>query len=188
MNLNALRLSALMGALVLTLGLGQTALAGPNGDRDHTRNHQNQQVSEYRKKRDSGHDYRRGYSRRDGYRDRRHDGGRKYYGKRHHDRGHHYGKRRDDHRYYYGKRYKGKGNHYGWKAPYTKKGKHYGHKVACHRVSRHGYWGGRPAKIGGLKCFDRYGRAYIKRGSHRVIQYYPPRFVFRGDGFSFNWR
>lgn len=197
-----LKVAALMGALFLTLGLGQTALAGQNGDRDQVRKYQHSQSGEYRGHRDSGHrdsghDYRRGDSRhqqgghhvqRDrrysfgqhhSYRQRHFYGQRRHYHKPRHGQGRHYG---------WTSPHVNKGKHYGWTAPYVNRGRHQGHQVACQRVTRHGYWGGRPAQIAGLKCFDRYGRAYIKPGSHRVLRYYPQRFVFRGDQFSFAWR
>jgi len=83
--------------------------------------------------------------------------------------------------------------HQGQKRHHQPHGQAYGYygrypAASCHRVSRDGYWRGRPAQIGGLKCFDRYGRAYIKQGSHRLLRYYAPGFVFSGPNFSFYWR
>jgi len=42
----------------------------------------------------------------------------------------------------------------------------------CHKVSKHGYYHGRKAKIGGTMCYDRYGDPYIVQGSRYVIHYY----------------
>ena len=180
-----LKVVALMGALFLsfTLGFGQTALAGQNGERDHVRKYQYSQSGEYRGHRYSGHqvqrDRRHSYGQHHSYRQRHTYGQRHYYQKPRHGHGKHYG---------WVAPHVNKGKHYGWTAPYVNQGRHQGHQVACQRVTRHGYWHGRPAQIAGLKCFDRYGRAYIKPGSHRVLRYYPQRFVFRGDQFSFAWR
>lgn len=42
----------------------------------------------------------------------------------------------------------------------------------CRKVSKHGYYHGREAKIGGTMCYDRYGEPYIVQGSRYVIHYY----------------
>ena len=125
----------------------------------------------------------------------RHDGNQTYWKQQsakyghydRHGRKHESRKRYGDHgRYghyrYYGQkpRHKPQGHAYGSYGRYPAN--------ACQRVAKHGYWHGRAAKIGGLRCFDRYGRAYIKPGSHHVIRYYAPGFVFSGPGFSFYWR
>ena len=107
---------------------------------------------------------------------RKHD--RKYEGHKHQGHGH------KSHKHY---------GHQGYKRHHQPYGQAYGYygrypAASCHRVSRDGYWRGRPAQIGGLKCFDRYGRAYIKQGSHRLLRYYAPGFVFSGPNFSFYWR
>ncbi len=51
--------------------------------------------------------------------------------------------------------------------------KHHQRRVeACHAVTYRDYVQGRPALIGATQCYDGYGRAYIVRGSGRVIQWY----------------
>ncbi len=42
----------------------------------------------------------------------------------------------------------------------------------CHAVSKIGYDDGREARIGGTRCYDEYGEAYIVPGSRYVIDYY----------------
>ena len=42
----------------------------------------------------------------------------------------------------------------------------------CHKVSKHSYYHGREARIGGTQCYDRYGDPYIVSGSRYVIDYY----------------
>lgn len=44
--------------------------------------------------------------------------------------------------------------------------------ASCQRVSRRGYWHGRPALIGGRECIDRRGYAYIPSNSRYLIRYY----------------
>lgn len=46
------------------------------------------------------------------------------------------------------------------------------HPRPCHRVIRTEIHYGRLAKIGGVMCYDRYGRAYIVRGSRHAIHFY----------------
>jgi hypothetical protein len=44
---------------------------------------------------------------------------------------------------------------------------------ACHATYKDGYdYHGRPARIGGTMCYDRFGRAYIVPGSRYVIRYH----------------
>ncbi len=47
----------------------------------------------------------------------------------------------------------------------------YGHSKKCHKVVTKGYWRGHPAKIGGIQCYDRYGRGYIADSSRYLIKY-----------------
>ena len=42
---------------------------------------------------------------------------------------------------------------------------------ACHPVYKHGYWHGRPAKVGGTMCYNRYGNGYVVSGSRYLIHY-----------------
>jgi hypothetical protein len=44
--------------------------------------------------------------------------------------------------------------------------------AGCHSVSKTGYDDGRKAEIGGTRCYDEYGDAYIVPGSRYVVQYY----------------
>ena len=54
-----------------------------------------------------------------------------------------------------------------------KKGHGYqSHRPRCEGVFKRGRWHGRPAKVGGTRCFDRYGNGYIVQGSRYLIHYY----------------
>ncbi len=44
--------------------------------------------------------------------------------------------------------------------------------ASCQRVSKRGYWHGRPALIGGSECLDSRGYAYIAPNSRYLIQYH----------------
>jgi len=54
------------------------------------------------------------------------------------------------------------------------RGRHSGYYSdgGCHKVSKHGYYHGREARIGGTQCYDSYGNPYIVRGTRYVIEYY----------------
>ncbi len=82
---------------------------------------------------------------------------------KHHNHKHDYGNYRDS-------------DHYPWR--YDKRGYKRHVKVHrfhggydCHPVKKKGYFHGRPAKVGGTMCYDRYGNAYIAKGSRYVIKY-----------------
>ena len=68
-------------------------------------------------------------------------------------------------------------DHYPWR--YDKRGykrhvkvhRYHGGGYDCHPVKKKGYFHGRPAKIGGTMCYDRYGNGYIAKGSRYVIKY-----------------
>jgi len=70
----------------------------------------------------------------------------------HHASRHHYG----DHARHHGR------SHHGYRG-----GRHH-----CRKVSKHGYWHGRPARIQGTMCYDRYGNPYIVPGSRSLLDYY----------------
>lgn len=42
---------------------------------------------------------------------------------------------------------------------------------ACHPVSKHGSWHGRPAKVGGTMCYNGHGQGYVVSGSRYLIHY-----------------
>lgn len=110
--------------------------------------------------------------------------------KKHHKHGHHkkghykHDRGYDDYGYRHGKHH-GKrdyGNyrdsdHYGWR--YDKRGykrhvkvhRYHGGGYDCHPVKKKGYFHGRPAKVGGTMCYDRYGNGYIAKGSRYLIKY-----------------
>jgi len=77
--------------------------------------------------------------------------------------GHHGGHHRDRHHSRHG------GHH---RRGHSSSHSGYHRERGCHRVSRHGYYHGREARIGGTQCYDRYGNPYIVRGSRYVIEYY----------------
>ena len=107
----------------------------------------------------------------DHYRSPRHHG---YKSRRHHgykSRRHHGYKSRRHHGYKY--RYRGHrgGYKFRYRGGYGRRG-HGGYSRSCHKVSKHGYYHGRKARIGGTMCYGRHGKAYIVRGSRYVIDYY----------------
>jgi len=51
-------------------------------------------------------------------------------------------------------------------------GRREGHGRGCESVSKHGTWEGREARIGGTRCYDRYGEAYVVPGSRYLIESY----------------
>ncbi len=42
---------------------------------------------------------------------------------------------------------------------------------ACHPVQLFGYHHGQRALLGGILCYDRHGRAFVLRGTRRVLRY-----------------
>ena len=109
----------------------------------------------------SGHRYRDGYR---GYRHVRHDryG---YRGKRH---------RYRDHRRHR-KGYRHRSRHIPYVSVpirrYARPARRYASRD-CHSVWKQGRWRGRPAKVGGLMCYNRHGGSYIVSGSKYLIHYY----------------
>lgn len=76
-----------------------------------------------------------------------------------------------------GDRYGHRGGHHSRYDGYRDSGYRGGHsgyrsEGDCHQVSKHGYYHGREARIGGTQCYDSYGNPYIVRGSRYVIEYY----------------
>lgn len=113
-----------------------------------------------------------------GYRDQRrgyaprHRTGRPY--ARGYDRGYDRGYRRGYRSGHDDRGYSGHGRRGGYSSQYDR-GRGHGYQSRGHRceqVYKHGRWHGRPAKIGGTRCFDRYGNAYIVQGSRYLIDYY----------------
>ena len=92
---------------------------------------------------------------------RRHYGGHHSYRRPHH-RSHNQGYYRKPHRSYYNHS-DGRRGHRNYSS--------YGAQP-CHPVNKEGRWHGRPAKIGGTMCYNRYGKGYIASGSRYLIHYY----------------
>lgn len=132
-----------LSAFALSLAVSSDAAADRGEDRQNDRYQSQQNNYEYDRRRDNDRSNDRSYDRRRGD-DRRngyHDGGRRH----------------------------GHGDR--WRAHNHGNGYAYGRGKQCHRVVTKGYWGGRPAKIGGVQCYDRHGRGYIADSSRYLIKY-----------------
>jgi len=69
--------------------------------------------------------------------------------------------------------HRGHGGHHGSRhGGHGHDARHGGYGYDCRKVSKHGYYHGRKARIGGTMCYDRYGDPYIVQGSRYVIDYY----------------
>ena len=116
----------------------------------------------------SGYRYRDGYR---GYRHVRHDRHR-YRGKRYGYRDYNY--RYRDHRRHR-KGYRSRTRYIPYVSVpsrrYSRPARRYASRD-CHSVWKQGRWRGRPAKVGGLMCYNRHGESYIVRDSKYLIHYY----------------
>lgn len=59
-----------------------------------------------------------------------------------------------------------------WSAPYQpRRWRAAPRHRACHPVRLFGYHHGQRALLGGILCYDRHGRAFVLRGTRRVLRY-----------------
>ena len=126
------------------------------------------------------HGYKRGYKRgyRHGYKHGAHHGYKSDYWRHGHKPYAHkpYSHKPYSHKpHIHGKPYGHPGHGYKPKAHYGDRHYHRHHRPpqrACHAFTKKGVWKGHPAKVGGTRCYDDYGKPYVVKGSRHLIHYY----------------
>ena len=88
------------------------------------------------------------------------------HGYRGRDRGYR-GYRGRHHRGYRGRNHRPRYGHRGYNRP--------AYRARCWTEQRYSHYRGRPAYVSVRLCRDRYGRAYVQRGSERLVYYVNPR-------------